>query len=116
MANSENSQAFGNANMAVTEGLTCAGISVSAKGQKNAAIQRNGQKAYWTFSGPATAIFQPSAYKGATGSSDSSRLSLCLNVDENTLQQARELDAWAIDYALQNSEAFFGNRWHGAMP
>ncbi len=110
MTISGTSQAFGSAEMSVTEGLSAGTISVSAKGQKNAPIMRNGQKAFWTFSNPATAIFHPSAYKGATGSAESTRLSLCLNVEDTTLQQARDLDKWAVEYALEHSEAFFGRK------
>ena len=98
------------ANMDVTKDLSSLDASTNAKGQKTAAIVRNGQPAYWTFTSPAVPLFQPSAYNGTAqqGQDTSNKLSLCLSVQPDVMAQAEALDTWAIQYAVDNSSRLFG--------
>ena len=97
-----------NANMTTTKDLACLDVASSAKGQKTATIQRNGQPAYWTLSSSAQPLFQPSAFNATGGDASSSRLSLCLTVGSDVMAEAHLLDSWAIQYAFENGERLFG--------
>ena len=91
--------------MSVTTGLACYEVTTSAKGQKTAAMHRNGELALWTFGSAATPLFNPSTY----GVGDTSgKQSLCLRPGADVLGQAIELDAWAITYCTLMSERMFG--------
>ena len=92
---------------AVTANLACLEIASNAKGQKTAAVTRNGQPAFWTLPAPAVPLFTPSAYKGVSGEA-SGRLSLCLNAGPDVTAEADELDRWAVAYATTHSEKMFG--------
>ena len=91
--------------MALTADLACYEVTTSAKGQKTAAVHRNGVFAFWTLASPANPLFNPSAY----GVGDASgKQSLCLRPGADVLAQAEELDQWAVDYCTLNSERVFG--------
>jgi hypothetical protein len=91
--------------MALTADLACYEVTTSAKGQKTAAVHRNGVFAFWTFGSAATPLFNPSAY----GAGDTSgKQSLCLRPGADVLEQAEALDQWAVDYCILNSERMFG--------
>ena len=93
---------------AVTADLACLDVASNAKGQKTAAIIRDGQPAFWTISSPATPLFAPSAYKGVSGQDSSGRLSLCLNAGPDVLAEADALDTWCKSYATLHSDRLFG--------
>ena len=80
------------ATMNVTRDLVCLEVATSAKGQKTATLQRNGQVAYWTLARPVIPLFQPSAFVGATNEGSSSKLSLCLTAPLEVLAEAKALD------------------------
>ena len=92
---------------AVTANLACYDIASSAKGQKTAAVIRNGQPAFWVLPSVATPVFAPSAFKSLSGDS-SGKLSLCLNGGSDVMAQAEEIDEWAINYCTLHSERLFG--------
>ena len=96
-----------NAMTAVTANLTCYDIATSARGQKTAAVIRDGQPAFWTLPSVATPLFAPSAYKGVSGDS-SGKLSLCLNAGPDVMKEAEEIDDWAISYCTLHSDRLFG--------
>jgi hypothetical protein len=79
----------------------------NAKGQKNSCIVRDGQNAYWVLPSAVSPIWQPSAFKSASGESNG-KLSLCVNAEADVLAEAASLDAWAITYATAHSERLFG--------
>ena len=93
---------------ALTANLACYDTASNTKGQKTAAVIRDGQPAYWTLPSGATALFQPSAYKGVSGQDTSGKLSLCLNAGPEVREQADELDQWAISYCTLHSDRLFG--------
>jgi len=82
-------------------------VASSKGGQKNSVIAREGQHAFWTIPSPVTPLWQPSAFKSVSGDS-TGRLSLCLSGDESVMNEAQELDTWAVDYATLHSERLFG--------
>ena len=93
----------------VTAGLAVLDpVSSSKGGQRTSAIIRNGQSAFWTFPSPVTPLWQPSAYKSASGDQATGRLSLCLRGDDAVMNEATALDEWAISYATAHSERLFG--------
>ena len=91
--------------MTLTTDLACYEVTSSAKGQKSAAVHRNGQFAFWTLASPATPLFNPSSYSVGDATA---KQSLCLRPDPDVLEQAESLDQWAIDYCTLNSERMFG--------
>ena len=91
--------------MANFSDLTVLDVISNAKGQKNAAIVRDGQNAFWVLNAPVTPIWQPSAFKGVTGES-TGKLSLCVTGDVTA--EATALDTWAVETACANSERLFG--------
>ena len=93
--------------MTVTANLACLDIASNAKGQKTAAVIRDGQPAFWTLPSPVTPLFAPSAYKGVSGDS-SGRLSLCLNAGPDVMAEAEEIDRFAISYCTLHSDRLFG--------
>lgn len=91
--------------MALTADLACYDVATSAKGQKTATVHRNGIFAFWTFTSPATPLFNPTCYGvGET----SGKQSLCLRPEADVLEQAEALDQWAVHYCTLNSERLFG--------
>ena len=96
-----------NAMTAVTANLTCYDVATSARGQKTAAVIRDGQPAFWTLPSVATPLFAPSAYKGVSGDS-SGKLSLCLNAGPDVMKEAEEIDDWAVNYCTLHSDRLFG--------
>ena len=93
---------------AATANLACLDVATNAKGQKTAAVIRDGQPAFWTLSSSAVPLFAPSAYKGVSGQDPSGRLSLCLNAGADVMEDAESLDQWAISYATLHSDRLFG--------
>ena len=92
----------------ITHGLVVLDPVASAKGgQKNSVIVRDGQYAYWSIPSPVNPLWQPSAFKSVSGDS-TGRLSLCLSGNDAVMNEAQELDTWAVDYATQHSERLFG--------
>ena len=101
------------ASMEIVKGLSSLDVSINTKGQKTAAILRNGQPATWTFASPAIPLFQPSTYQAVVTSSTSEtsqKLTLCLNVQPDVLAEAEAIDAWGIQYAFNNSDRLFGKK------
>ena len=92
---------------AVTANLACYDIASSAKGQKTAAVIRNGQPAFWVLPSVATPLFAPSAFKSLSGDSNG-KLSLCLNAGSDVMAEAEEIDEWAVTYCTLHSERLFG--------
>ena len=103
------SMSIADAAMAVTSGFVVLDVQANKLGQKNAAIVKDGQNAYWTMAGPVSPLWQPSAFKGVSGES-TGKLSLCVTGDENTMGQAVDVDAWACEYAFAHSERLFGKQ------
>ena len=93
--------------MTVTANLACLDNASNAKGQKTAAVIRDGQPAFWTLPSPVTPLFAPSAYKGVSGDS-SGRLSLCSNAGPDVMAEAEEIDRFAISYCTLHSDRLFG--------
>ena len=96
-----------NAMTAVTANLTCYDVAINARGQKTAALIRDGQPVFWTLPSAATPLFTPSSYKGVAGDS-SLKLSLCLNADPDVMKEAEEIDDWAVSYCTAHAEKLFG--------
>ena len=94
---------------ALTAGLAVLDpVSSSKGGQRTSAIIRNGQTAFWTFPSLVTPLWQPSAFKNASGDQATGRFSLCLRGDDAVINEATALDEWAISYATAHSERLFG--------
>jgi hypothetical protein len=84
-------------------------IANAKNGQKTAMIIRDGKPAVWTMSGEVQPLWQPSAFKSLTGDS-AGRLSLCVSGDREVLHEAEAIDMWAVAYATEHSERFFGKK------
>ena len=95
--------------MTVTTGFIVLDAQLNKLGQKNAAIVKDGQNAYWTMPSAVTPLWQPSAFKGVSGES-TGKLSLCVTGDDAAMCQAAEVDAWACEYAFVHSERLFGKQ------
>ena len=93
---------------AVTANLACLDVATNAKGQKTAAVIRDGQPAFWILPSPTVPLFAPRACKEVSGQDPSGRLSLCLNAGLDVMADAESLDQWAISYATLHSDRLFG--------
>lgn len=89
----------------VTDKLAALDVVSNAKGQKHATLDCEGMNAFWVLPGPVVCLWQPSVFKGMAGVT---ARSMCLTGGGDMMNEARALDAWAVQYATQNSERLFG--------
>jgi len=85
-------------------------VASAKNGQKTALITRGGKQAIWFIPGLVQPLWQPSAFSNSLNGESSGRLSLCLKGTEDFLKEAQLIDNWAIDYAANDSERFFGKK------
>ena len=101
----------------IAQELVALDVATNAKGQKTAPIfRKGGASALWLIPGNCRPLFDPSAFK-QEGKTDNVRLSLCLSASEEGIRAAMSIDEWAVAYALDHSEQFFGKKltWDQVM-